>query len=207
MRVKVLMVILVILLIVAVGVNYGNIRDIVTGRRTFMDVLLGRPLRLPADEMRMPASPAENIGEIVPIGPEDAKVKVVAYLMFTNPCHWATVETLRELAEKHEDKIRVDFVNVGTEEGAKQLNEAFKKSPISSPHSCMAWVSVNGKFEFELEGVKGKVQLSGPIHPGGPVAELLEKVVRRELALQEASQQQSAKPAQGKSANDQGNED
>jgi len=174
-----------LLLAVAVVTNWGNIMDLVRGRRTLREIISGRTIQVPSP-------PTEAIGRIEDIGPKGAKVKVTAYLMFTNPCHWGTVKTLRELASRYPGKVRVEFVNMGTEEGARKFSEASKSGFKSGhpSHSCMAWVAVNGRFEWEIEqgGKKRRVTFSGAIHPGDPMAEMLRRVVEEEIRRAEKNQ-------------------
>ena len=177
-REKALLVALPVLLAVAIIANLGNIMDLIHGRRTLREIIIGR-------EVRNPAPPKEAIGEIKPLGPKDAKVKVTGYLIFTNPCHWGTVRLLRGLASKFPGKVRVEFVNLGTEEGAKRFAEDSKKGFEKGhpPHSCMAWIAVDGKFEFEVvqKGRKQKIQFSGAIQPGDPLAKVLERIVAEKI--------------------------
>lgn len=177
-REKALLIAIPVLLAVAVIANWGNIVSIARGRKTLREIILGKPIQVPSPSK-------EQIGEIKPVGPKDAKVKVTAYIIFTNPCHWGTVEVLRRLASKYPGKVRAEFVNMGTEEGARKFAEASKTGFKSGhpTHSCMAWVAVNGKFEWDVEykGKKRHITFSGAVHPGDPMAEMLESVIKREI--------------------------
>ena len=177
-REKVLLIAVPVLLAIAIVANWGNIMDVVHGRKTLREIVTGKPVQVPT-------SPEKEIGEIKPVGPKDAKVKVTAYIIFTNPCHWGTVELLRGLASKYPGKLRVEFVNMGTAEGAKRFAEDSKKGfKAGHPsHACMAWLAVNGKFEWDIEwrGKKRHISFSGALHPGDPLSKMLEEVVRREI--------------------------
>ena len=81
--------------------------------------------------------------EVAAMGPEDAKVKIVALVPIVNPCHTATVAALKEVYEDNPEDIHltlIDFFSPDSGEWKQKLGV-----------SC-ATVEINGQRTFDLEG-------------------------------------------------------
>ena len=128
-----------------------------------------QPMPVVSGEPRQPAPGA--YAETAVIGPEEAKLKVVAMVPVVNPCHAATVKALKKVAAEHPDDIQltlIDFFNPA--EAAKWKEELGV--------TC-ATVEINGDYTFELEGrtVTFQRMEGGTYQPAD-----LETVIEGELA-------------------------
>jgi hypothetical protein len=128
-----------------------------------------QPIPIVSGEPR-PAGPGAY-AETEVIGPEDAKLKIVALVPVVNPCHAGTVKALKEAAADHPEDIQltlVDFFN--PEDSAKWKGELGV--------TC-ATVEINGDYTFELEGrtVTFQKQEGGTYQPAD-----LETVIEGALA-------------------------
>jgi len=104
------------------------------------------------------------------IGPEDAKVKIVAMVPIANPCHANTVAALKKVYEDHANDIHltlIDFMGPDSMEWKQKLGV-----------TC-ATVEINGQYRFNLEGRTVTFQKAegGSYKPSD-----LETVVEAELA-------------------------
>jgi len=152
-----LVLIMPVLLLVAVVVNWGSIRDIAHGRRTVRSVVYGYR--------------QEHFGGMgtfrfpQPLGPENAKVKVLVVAQEGNPCHLPLVQLWQAIGSLAGDHVRVVFLSRG---------EAVKKmggKPLDL--GCETGVIINGRTRFDLvrDGRKRTVYFTKPHpSPGMPAA-------------------------------------
>ena len=104
------------------------------------------------------------------VGPEDAKVDVVALVPIANPCHAATVSTLKQLSSAYPNDVRltlIEFMGPDSAEWRQRLGV-----------TC-ATVSINGRHTFEVDGrtVTFQQQEGGTYRPVD-----LKTVIEAELA-------------------------
>ncbi|UCC67551.1 MAG: hypothetical protein JSV79_10545 [Armatimonadota bacterium] len=81
--------------------------------------------------------------EAEPMGPDDAKVKIVGLVPIANPCHAATVAALKEVYEEHPNDVQltlIEFMGPNAMEWKQKLGV-----------TC-ATVEINGSYRFELDG-------------------------------------------------------
>ena len=128
-----------------------------------------RPIPVVAGEPRQPAAQAYAETEV--IGPENAKLKVVAMVPVVNPCHAATVKALREVAAEHPNDIQLTLIDFFNPAEAEKWKDELGVT-------C-ATVEVNGDYTFELEGrtVTFQKQEGGSYQPAD-----LSTVIEAELA-------------------------
>ena len=109
-------------------------------------------------ELRKPDS---TIGQPVmmiprPMGPEDAPVKIRAFVTAKSGCDTSTIPLVRSFVFKHKGKVRAEFVDISTEPGAKEAAEA--------KISCKSGVTINGPSQFRLPKENNRlVMLNGPV--------------------------------------------
>ncbi len=97
-----------------------------------------------------PAMPSGGMGgtgagfpEVEAMGPEDAKVKIVALVPIVNPCHAATVAALKKVYEDNPEDIHLTLIDFfGPDSGEWKQNLGV---------SC-ATVEINGQRTFDLKG-------------------------------------------------------
>ncbi|MBC7286751.1 MAG: hypothetical protein H5T86_01660 [Armatimonadetes bacterium] len=87
-------------------------------------------------------------------GPPTAVVKVEAFLSGGNPCHHASVDMLRRLAEEYPGQVRVEVYD-RADPAAKQRAERLKIG-------CEMGIVINGRGAFNIPG-KGIVMFQGPV--------------------------------------------
>jgi len=99
---------------------------------------------------RLPDAPPERF-RTDPQGP----VKIIVYRGETVDCHKPMEQFMREVATKHPDRLKVEFVNTDTPDGALACRQA-----VGCP---MAGIVVNGRnrFQVEREGQPATVQFYG----------------------------------------------
>ncbi|NLC58316.1 MAG: hypothetical protein GX774_15895 [Armatimonadetes bacterium] len=126
-------------------------------------------VRLAKRETTVQAQVAQRFGtpkELRPYGNESAKVKLIVYVQSTNHCHQPTVTMCQRIAKAVPKRVRVEFVDTITPEGAKAAKQKFQ---------CETGILVNGT---PMGG-------HGPIGGGTP-AHLLRAAVENALAKQYA---------------------
>jgi hypothetical protein len=77
------------------------------------------------------------------VGPEGAKVEIIALVPIANPCHAATVSVLKQLSSAYPNDVRltlIEFMGPDSAEWRQKLGV-----------TC-ATVSINGQYTFNLEG-------------------------------------------------------
>jgi hypothetical protein len=111
------------------------------------------------------AAPATTI-----VGPEGAKVEIIALVPIAEGCHASTINALQQVYEEHPDDIRMTLIEFKGPE-APQWREKLGVT-------C-ATVSINGQYSFNLEGreVIFQKQEGGTYRPAD-----LKAVVEAELA-------------------------
>jgi len=77
------------------------------------------------------------------IGPEDAKVKIIAVVPIANPCHRATINALREIAKARPEEVHLTLVDFLGPDAGKWMEEM--------DFHC-ATVFINGESKFEVDG-------------------------------------------------------
>ena len=91
----------------------------------------------------MPGGHGGGFPEVETMGPEDAKVKIVALVPIVNPCHAATVAALREVYEDNSEDVHLTLIDFhGPDSTQWQQNLRV---------TC-ATVAINGQYSFDLEG-------------------------------------------------------
>ncbi len=158
------------MLVVAVVVNWKNITDIASGRRTLKSIVYGRSHLLMQPTFRFPD----------PMGPEDAKVKVQVIAQEGNSCHEPLVGLWMGVADLEPERLRVEFgwQPVALAQGGAEASEEGQEPPgeTSGPpdFGCEAGVLVNGRNKFELGSGETKrvIYLTepSPREPRGPGA-------------------------------------
>ena len=91
----------------------------------------------------MAGGPGGGFPEVAAMGPEDAKLKIVALVPIVNPCHAATVATLKEVYEDNPEDIHltlIDFFGPDSMEWKQKMRV-----------TC-ATVEINGQRTFDLKG-------------------------------------------------------
>jgi len=152
-----LLLLVVIMLAVAVVVNWGDISDIAGGRKTFKSVLYGKNLARMGPVFQFPD----------PLGPEDAKVRAQVVAQEGNSCHEPLVALWMGIADLEPERLRVEFMR-----SAMQLAEAGEPQP---EFGCEAAALINGQNKFELGEGEDKRTLylvePGPQGSGGSLSE------------------------------------
>jgi len=77
------------------------------------------------------------------IGPEDAKVKIIAVVPIANPCHKATVNALREISKARPEEVHLTLVDFHGPDAAEWMKEL--------DFHC-ATIFINGENKFDLDG-------------------------------------------------------
>jgi len=77
------------------------------------------------------------------IGPENARVKIIAVVPIANPCHKATVAALRDVAKAHPEEVHLSLIDFHGPEAGKWMDEL--------GFHC-ATIYVNGEHTFQLDG-------------------------------------------------------
>jgi hypothetical protein len=93
-----------------------------------------------------------------PVGAPDAKVRLQAFVASGNPCHEATIATLRAAAEALPNRIRLEFVDTYSNEG--------QQAAAAAGIHCMSGLLINSKRNLEYQDKDGKmhgVEFSGPL--------------------------------------------
>ena len=93
-----------------------------------------------------------------PVGAPDAKVRLQAFVASGNPCHGATIATLRAAAEALPNHIRLEFVDTNTDEG--------RQAAAAAGIHCLSGLLINSKLNLEYQGENGemqKVEFSRPL--------------------------------------------
>ena len=91
-----------------------------------------------------------------PMGPENAPVKIKAFVTVKGGCDVSTIPMVRSLVFKYEGKVRAEFVDISTAQGGKEARDA--------KISCKSGVTINGQSQFRLpEDNNRLVMLNGPV--------------------------------------------
>lgn len=162
-RTRTLLVAIVVLLAIAVVVNWESIRQLVSGERTMMQVVYGR-MNQPEEEFGSWTIPE-------PTGAENAKVTVELFVAPGDPCHVPTYCLGKALATLSPERIRVVFRDTTREEGSQRFDDlAF---------ACMQGIAVNGKTHFTVPAMaddandrEPKPGESYPYAPSGEIEEI-----------------------------------
>lgn len=96
------------------------------------------------------------------VGSPDAKVVVTLVVDVTNSCHAPGVSILQEIGKALPERVRFEFVNIGSPEGAKKAQELGV--------TCQTGLAVDGKAEIEYvrDGKKQHAHFSGPLEWADP---------------------------------------
>jgi hypothetical protein len=109
-------------------------------------------------ELRQPDSSAGQPAMVIPrpMGPENAPVKIRAYVTTQGGCDVSTIPIVRGFVFKYEGKVRAQFVDMSTEQGGKEASAA--------KISCKSGVTINGQSQFRLpEEGNRLIMLNGPV--------------------------------------------
>jgi hypothetical protein len=166
------------MVVVAVAVNFKDLRAIAAGERTVKSVLYGKTFLPKETAFAFPP----------PIGPEKAKVKALVVCQEGNSCHEPLVLLWMAVGKLEPERVRVEFVNYGggptapppmggkgpkgSEPEAAADGAAEAAPPGGVPDlGCSSGATVNGESKFELGKGKDKrvLYLTGPMPapPGG----------------------------------------
>lgn len=131
---KRLLLIALVLLVVAVAVNYRSVMEIIRGERTLKGVIYG--LTRGGD--------TDFAGFDMPddVGSEDAKVRVEVFLRAGDPCHIESVFLGQALGLVDPERILVDFQDTSDAEVLKRFAEL--------KIGCEQGMAVNGKTKFKV---------------------------------------------------------
>lgn len=140
-----LLLLALLLLVVAVAVNFKDIRAIAAGEKTLKSVLYGKKI--------YPMKPEYSFPE--PMGPKDAKVKAIVVAQEGFDCHQPLVVMWMAIATLEPKRLRVEFTDM-----SKLSQQTQEKMGVS----CSAMVSINGNTKFEVGKGKNKrtIYLTGP---------------------------------------------
>lgn len=133
-RTKTLLVAVVVLLAIAVVVNWEFIRQVVSGERTAMQVVWGQ-MNKPGEEYGSWTLPE-------PAGAEDAGVTVKLFVTPSESCHVPTYCLGKALADIDPERMRIVFVDNTQAEGGQQFREL--------GFACMQGIAVNGNSRFTV---------------------------------------------------------
>jgi hypothetical protein len=118
----------------------------------------GKPAAAAKAEASAEAQPAKPVFQLpAPVGPADAKVKIVAFVATSNGCHENTTLTLSDIAKAYKGKVRLEFVDMSGKEGRKEAD--------AMGIACDSGLMINGRTEWTLgTGPKAqKVRFFGPV--------------------------------------------
>lgn len=124
--------------------------------------------------LREPRPPHPPGKPVKPVGSKEAKVVIKVFAESGNPCHMASFTIPTKLAEAVPKRIRVEFLDSGSEVGTK----AMEKAGIS----CEAGMMIDGKSSYTVtvEGERVHVEFHGPVGMDVPIKHL-RAVVEQEL--------------------------
>lgn len=127
--------IVVILLLVAVAVNWSSISAIARGERTLKQIVYGITKGAPEENLEW-SVPEE------PLGSEDAKVEIEIFLLGGDPCHVYSYCMGKAFGTIDPDRIRVVFRDTAEAEWGERFGEM--------QFNCMQGMAVNGESEFSV---------------------------------------------------------
>ena len=127
---------IVVLVVVALAVAYFGIQA-----RGGVIGLLASGRREPV-VIRQIGGPAA-LAEVEEIGPEDAKVKIIAVVPIAIPCHKATIAALRKITKAHPEEVHLTLVDFHSPDAGKWMKEL--------DFHC-ATIFINGEYQFERDG-------------------------------------------------------
>lgn len=104
-----------------------------------------------------------------PIGPEDAKVKILAILNRQNPCHKEFADGMVKFFSEYADRVRVEFLDANTEETMKVLE--------GYPIACEMALLLNGLNSIKVPWVDHPVVLQGVTGVEGVPMNPLKRVI------------------------------
>ncbi|NSW56662.1 MAG: hypothetical protein HPY44_11645 [Armatimonadetes bacterium] len=135
-----LLLLIPLLLVVAVAVNWPDISAIARGEKTLKGVIMGRTTNASAamEGWKLPED----------MGAEDAKVTVEIFLHQGDACHVDFLYLGQSLGTVEPERLRVDFVDTGSEAGRKRFSELSV--------GCEQGMAINGKTKFKLPPRKPK---------------------------------------------------
>jgi len=134
------------------------------------------------------AMPPEMAKPVVTLGPQNAPVRIKAFLIEAGGCHMPTLEALKGVVKKFPGKVQVEIVNMDTPKG----QELASKSGIH----CVT-ILINGRKSFKLPTPEGReriVVLSGMVGGSFKPSDI-EEIVREELAKKGGSTRKVSKGA------------
>ncbi len=142
-RKRLLVAVLVILALIAVGVNYKSLE------------LAWRSHKYKQSHHEV-SSPKPNLE---PIGSPEAKVKIRVLIDPEVECQWVTFFGVRKVAEKYKDRVYVEFP------AANEPPEKLHEETLRAGGGCAAAITINGRTDFKLKykGEDYKIILSGPL--------------------------------------------
>lgn len=130
-RIKKLLLFAVGLLVLAVMVNFGTLRDLASGRQTLRGLL---------------GSGTLSANQWDPVGEPSAKVKIQTFAQFNNECHTETLRWIQELAASDPPRLRAEFTNTETQEG--------KQAAQAVGIGCLMGILINGNNTCEIRSGK-----------------------------------------------------
>ncbi len=122
-----------------------------------------------------------------PMGPEDAKVTLHIFLNRRNPCHKEFAEGLSKALERYADRVRIVFMDIGSEEAHKLLE--------GIPIGCESVMLLNGLNKIKVPWRKRPIWLQEPMMLVGPQ---LDRII--EWALTDEGQKSLKKQAKEQEA-------
>lgn len=141
-RTRLLIMAIPVLLVVAVLVNLGSIKQVASGERSLRSIIYGISMGSGDGLMGWKCPPDS--------GSEKAKVTIEAFLAGGDPCHIQTALVGMALGKVDPERIRVKFVD------ARSGQEAIKRREVVRL-GCDQGFAVNGKTEFQIPAPeKGK---------------------------------------------------
>lgn len=133
---KKLLLALPVLLVLAVVVNFGSLKDIAQGKRSIKSILYGQSPDSESALLGGWKTPADS-------GAKDAKVVVEVFLIGGEPCHIETAFMGQALGTVDPKRVRVKFVDAASDKVAIERREKVKLG-------CDQGVAINGKTEFKI---------------------------------------------------------
>ena len=143
--------------VVAVGI-VGGIDYFSGGGVAFQQMARMGPGQPQATFPGMPGHGPQTTKPLPPVGAPDARVRLEAFVASGNPCHEATIATLRAAAEALPNHIRLEFVDTYTDKG--------QQAAAAAGIHCLSGLLINSKRNLEYQDEHGEmhgVEFSGPL--------------------------------------------
>jgi hypothetical protein len=99
-----------------------------------------------------------------PIGPQDAKLRIEFFFNTRNGCHAGIAKSVPEVFKKYEDRVRVVFYDISSEQARKKL--------AGYPVGCEMAALVNGLMSVRVPWRKEPVVGESLVGKPGPAPEL-----------------------------------